>query len=219
MKNLFFTLMLSCLAAPTFAQFSIGVSAGPNQSCWKWHGNSPNFDIKFDPAFSWRAGLMGEWQVSPLFVVRAEAGTQVKGNKSDFTDDNGGDLGTGRMLYQFWEGSLLLQLAPIKGHRNVYALTGITAGRLTNSWWTIKKAMIEGKTSKQKILVKVKGSDYNRNAVAADFGLGGNIPISAAGSIKMEGRFQYGLSNFVKGSNVEARVSSFILSLGYLHRL
>ena len=59
----------------------------------------------------------------------------------------------------------------------------------------------------------------NRNTIAADFGLGANIPINASNCLKIEGRFQYSLTKFLDIDSPDTRVNPLILSLGYLHRI
>ncbi len=222
MKSYLIILAFTCLAAPLFAQFSLGLTAGTNMSYWKWHNQDPAYEINFEPALGWRAAVLGEWQISPLLGLRTEIGAQVKSNKGgiEYSDDQGGVIpgATAHQHFQYWEGSLLLQLSPVKKIKQVYLLAGCSAGRLVKGWRNVSgSAVPDAYTRNQSIALDENKID--RNALMADVGLGGNIPLGAHNSLKIEGRYQHGLTNFSTISNVDRRVSALILSVGYLHRL
>lgn len=223
MKNLFVFLLLCTLATTAFSQVSIGLSASANQSFWKWQIKDPSINLNYEPAIGWRSAVMGEWQISPIVGVRAEFGKQVKRNKDsklEITDDTGAPIDAkGSENYQFWEGSLLMQISPIKKFPNTYLLAGATYGRLTNACRVIKGGIdLEG-GNKSNFDIDIENSFYNKNAHATDFGLGSNIPLGKTSSLKIEGRFQYSLSNLSTSDNVEASISPLMLTVGYLHRL
>ncbi len=220
MKHLFLTLAFAaCWAAPAFSQFHFGLSGSANLSFWDWHIKSLDTDIDYEPGMGWRYAAMGEWQAAPWIGLRAELGTQVKSNKLaglQFPDMI--STGNYRERYQYWEGSLLLELFPVKKWRAVYLLGGATAGNLGRG--RTKVCITEnGEKSCNTTPIDLSGPNYNRSAFSLDGGIGGNVPLGALSRLKIEGRFQYGLSNFSKNDNVDARVSSVLFTLGYLHRL
>ena len=215
------------LATSASAQFHIGLSAGANLSFWTWKIKPINSDLEFEPAVGWRAAALGEWQMNPLLGFRAEFGTQVKANKMTknllFPDDIlagnfEGTPWTFREYYQYLEGSLLIQLSPIKKYRQFYLLVGSSAGRLLRGWST-SKGKESDKISSSKSSIDVKDPNYNQNAFAADFGLGGNIPLGNHSLLKIEARYQHNLSNFSASENVDASVRPILFNIGYLHRL
>ncbi|MDO8367729.1 MAG: hypothetical protein Q7T20_13090 [Saprospiraceae bacterium] len=222
MKHLLLAFAFACLVSPVFSQFHIGLSAGPNVSFWAWEIKSLGYGIDYEPAMGWRAAVLGEWQMNPMLGFRAEFGTQVKANKITgifmFPSDGLGGIpdgtpGSFREFYQYWEGSLLVQFAPVKKFNYVYLMAGGTAGWLEKAW--NKFSIIEsGKAS-----IDIKDPNWNRNAFAADFGLGGNIPLGANSKIKVEARFQYSLTDLSASDNVDASVNPLLLNIGYMHRL
>ncbi len=227
MKNLFLIFSFACLATPAFSQFHLGLSAGANMSFWTWEIKSLGLDIDYEPAMGWRAAVLGEWQMNPMSGFRAEFGTQVKANKltrnfvfpSDIIAGNpNGTPGYFREYFQYWEGSVLVQFSPVKKFSQVYILAGGTGGRLEKAW-----NRISGTESGQKFSstnsIDVKDPNWNRNAFAADFGLGGNIPLGANSKIKVEARYQYSLSNLSNNDNVDASISPLLFNVGYMHRL
>ena len=217
MKNLLIFLAFSCLAVPSFGQFSIGISTGPNVAQMKWHIHSPEFNLDYEPAIGWRAALLGEWQLLPQLALRTELGGQLKSSQLELTNSEGNKTGYLRQNFQYWEGSILLQVAPLKTYKNLYVLTGCTAGRLTNVWERASKNINEGGQKKKNIALDQGG--YNRNAVAADFGIGGNLPLNVHSSIKLEGRYQFGLLDFSSREGIDARLNPLFISVGYLYQL
>ena len=227
MKHALIALLFIFLSPSAFAQVHVGLSAGPNLSFWTWELKELNYDLGFEPAVGMRTVVLGEWQVSPVLGVRAEVGAQVKANKiirnlvfpSDIiAGDFDGTPWTFRDNYHYWEGSLLVQLSPLKKFRPLYLLAGGTAGRL-ESGWKKTSGSEAGNKSSSKTAIDVKDGNWNRAAFAADMGLGVNIPLAKVGILKTEGRFQYGLSQLDQTNDVDARVNSLLFTLGYLHRL
>ncbi len=227
MKKIFLVYSFAFLATPAFSQFHIGLSGGANMSFWTWELKLLGLDIDYEPAMGWRAAVLGEWQMNPMFGFRAEFGTQLKANKitrnfvfeSDILSGNpNGTPGSYREFYQFWEGSLLVQFVPVKKFNYVYLMAGGTAGWLEKAW---NKA--SGTESGQKFStsnpIDIKDPNWNRSAFAADFGFGGNIPLGANSKIKVEMRYQYSLSDLIANNNAEASISPLLLNVGYLHRL
>lgn len=227
MKHPLIALLFIFLSSNALAQVHIGLSAGPNMSYWTWELKELNFDLGFEPAMGMRTVVLGEWQVSPVLTVRAELGAQVKANKiirnlvfeEDILAGNfGGTPWTFRDNYHYWEGSLLAQVSPLKKFRPLYLLAGGTAGRLENGW-NKTSGSEAGNKSSSKTAIDVKDGNWNRAAFAADMGLGVNIPLGKLSILKVEGRFQYGLTQLAQTKDVDARVNSVLFTLGYLHRL
>lgn len=227
MKNLLLIIGFAFLATPSYSQFHVGVSGAANLSFWTWHIKSLDTDIDYEPAMGWRTAVLGAWQINPMVGLRAEFGTQVKANKMTKnlifeTDLLAGDFdGTPwafREFFQYWEGSVLAQLSPIKKFKFVYLMAGGTAGRLEKAWKTSKGSEAGMKFSSNSS-IDIKTRHWNRNAFAADFGLGVHYPLGANGKIKVETRYQYSLSNLSANENVEASIRSLLLSVAYLHRL
>jgi hypothetical protein len=229
MKNLLLAFALAFLATPAYSQFHLGLSGGVNRSYWNWSLISPGTGINYQPATCWQAAVLGEWQLTPAWGLRAEFGTQVNGNvrkgKSGLIFEE--DILTGnpqgnpydfRDFYQFWEGSVLVQVSPFKKFRALYFVAGGTAGRLTNAWNKLSYTE-NGIARKSENSIDLSDPNWNRNAFAADFGMGGNIPIGAHSKLKIEARYQHNLSNLSKSGNVDARVNTLMLNVGYLHRL
>jgi len=227
MKYLKIALFFSFFATHALAQVHIGLSAGPNLSFWTWEIKANYHDLGFEPAVGMRTVVLGTWQVSPVLGVRAEFGAQLKANKkirnlvfpSDIiAGDFDGTPWKFRDYYHYWEGSLLVEVSPLKKIRPLYLLAGGTAGRLENGWK--KTSGSEGGTKASgKESIDVKDGNWNRVALAADMGLGGNIPLGKYSILKIEGRFQYGLSQLAQSDEVDARLNSLLLTVGYLHRL
>lgn len=220
MKKL--TLLLLCfgISASAFSQVYLGLSSSATQSYWKWHIKNLGFDIDFEPALGYRGAVLGEWQVSPIVGVRAEFATQVKRNKLSDLEFSDGSKATSWENFQFWEGSLLLQFSPLKKLPDTYLLTGTTFGRMEKAWHVIKGSGPEFEAEKKHKSEKdLENSFFNRNAHAVDFGLGNNFPLGKTSRLKIEARYQLSLSDLAKSDNVDASVSSLLLTVGYLHRL
>ena len=226
-RVLFFVLFFSGLSTYAVAQIHLGLSVGPNQSYWQWELNALKHDLGFEPAWGLRTAVFGEWQLSPVWAVRAEVGAQIKANQmrkrllfeTDILAGNfNGTIFIFREHYQYWEGSLLAQVSPLKKMRSLYLLAGGTLGRLQYGWKT-SRGSEAGNKFKNKSVVDVNDGNWNRMAVAADLGIGGNIPLDAHSKLKLEARFQYNFSNLAQSNDVDARVQSLLLTVGYLHRL
>jgi hypothetical protein len=227
MKHPLIALVFIFLSSNAFAQVHIGLSSGPNLSFWTWEIKAVHYDLGFEPAVGFRTVALGEWVVSPVLGVRAELGAQLKANKtiknlvfpSDIIAGNfNGTPWKFREYYHYWEGSLLVQVSPLKKIRALYLLAGGTVGRLENGWKTTSGSEAGNKSSSRES-IEVKDGNWNRTAFTADLGLGGNIPLGKYSILKVEGRFQYGLSQLAQSNMVDARLSSCILTVGYLHRL
>lgn len=221
MKNLLLAFAFACLAIPSFGQFSLGLSASVNNSYWKWHIISLNHDIDYKSDFGYRAALMGEYRFSRILTARAEFGTQKKANSLaiDVPDGTGINIAHGffNENYRFWEGSLLVQISPLKKVSPLYLLLGGTYGRLSNGWQHVEGVVFSDGKHVSKI--DLDPTQYNLNSVASDFGLGWNVQLGASNQIKIEGRFQYTLTDFSSHENVDAKASPLMLTVGYLHRL
>lgn len=227
MKHCLLTLLLAGSTTVLFAQYKLGLSTGVNTSFWQWEIKSLNHSIDYDPALGWHAAVLGEWQMNKLFGFRAALGLQVKANKmtknllfeTDILAGNfDGSTWTFREFYQYLEGSLLTQVSPLKNFRQLYVLAGVSAGRLQSGWRRTVGYETEIKHS-SKHSIDVKDGNRNRNAFAADFGIGGNVPLGANSNLKIELRFQPSLSSLAQSDDVNARVNPLLLNLGYLHRL
>ena len=227
MKHLLLALALAFSATPAFSQFYLGLSGGTNLSFWSWHIKSLNTDIDYEPAMGWRAAVLGEWQINSMIGLRAEFGTQIKANQmttnfifpSDILSGNyNGSPGHFRENYQYWEGSLLAQFSPLKKVKALYVVGGVSAGRLDKAWSKVEGTEA-GREFSSKSDIDLDYRNWNQNALAADFGLGGNIPLGANSKIKVEARYQYNFTEISKHENVDARVNSMLFNVGYLHRL
>ncbi len=228
MKNLLLLLVFIFGTTPIFAQVHLGLSSGANLSFWKWGLKSIHHSIDFEPAMGGRFAVLGEWQMNRLLGFRAEFGAQIKANKmtknllfeSDILAGNfNGTPAYFREYYQYWESSLLIQISPIKKIRAVYLLAGSTTSRLEQAWNKISGTEA-GKKFSSTNSINIKDQDVNRIAFAADFGLGGNIPLGKNSKLKVEARYQCSFSNLSNNDNVEARINPlFLFNVGYLHRL
>ncbi len=221
MKNLLLAFAFAFLATPAYSQFHLGLSGGANMTFWTWDLKFLSHSIDYEPAMGWRTAVLGEWQMNPTVGFRAEFGTQVKVNKisrilqfPDWTMIPA----TIREYYQYWEGSLLVQLSPIKKFNDFYLIAGGTAGRLERARNKLSGTGDREDFSSQSS-IDITGPYWNRNAFAADFGMGGNIPLGVHSKLKIEARYQQNLSNLSKSGNVDARVNTLMLNVGYLHRL
>lgn len=227
MKNLLFTLIFTCLSTLAVAQFHLGISAGPNLSFWTWEIKPIAQNLDYQPALGWRGVLLGEWQIKPMLGIRVELGAQLKANKmiknfifpSDIlAGDLDGNPGSYREYFQNWEESLLLQISPIKKYRQVYILTGCTASQMDKAW-NRSSGTEAGKKFRNKNTIDINDGNWNRNGLAAEIGVGGNFPLGANSSLKVEGRFQYALTELAANENVDAYAHSLLFQVGYLHRL
>ncbi len=227
MKNSLLILAFTWLTSPAFAQFHLGFSSGANLSFWTRGINSLNFSSGYEPALGWRAAAIGEWQLSPSAVLRAELGSQIKANKTVRTLIFETDIQSGNFQgtpwtfyerYQYWEGSLLWQISPLKKAKPLYLLMGGTMGYLGQAWRKVKGAEESSYFSK-KYPIDPSDSNWNRNAFALDFGLGGNIPLGKNSKIKVETRYQHSLLDLSTDNDLDTRTHSLLFNVAYLHRL
>lgn len=95
---------------------------------------------------------------------------------------------------------------------------GGTIGYMGSAW--LKSEGTEASVfSSKKSPKDLSDPNWNRNAFALDFGLGGNIPLGKNSKIKIETRYQRSLLDLSTDNNVDARTHSLLLNMGYLHRL
>jgi hypothetical protein len=227
MRNGLIILAFASLASPAFAQFHLGLVSGVNQSYWTWNIKSLNRSLDYEPAMGWRVAIVGEWQWKPSMSIRAEFATHVKANKSvrkllfetDIIAGNfDGSIWTFYERYQYLEGSALWQISPLKKIKPFYLLMGGTIGYMGSAW--LKSEGTEASVfSSKKSPKDLSDPNWNRNAFALDFGLGGNIPLGKNSKIKIETRYQRSLLDLSTDNNVDARTHSLLLNMGYLHRL
>lgn len=219
MKKILFILLLTCGAAPAFAQFHLGISAGGNYSFWKWHIKNLDTDINFRPAAGWRLALLGEWQFSPKVALRVEGDMQVKSNKSvRLTFPDGSSGGRFYEHYQYLGGSLLLQVKPLNKIPQLFLLGGFSDEWLYKGWSGLKNGAVEGHNGFSSPITLSDGN-HTRNNTMADVGLGYDIQLNSRSKLKVEGRYQYMINNFAANNNVDASAHSLFLSLAYLHKL
>jgi hypothetical protein len=221
MKKLLLVSTFACLAFSMSAQFSIGLSVGANQTYWQWYIKSLETEIGSKPAFGNRVALLGEWQISPLIGLRAELGTQLKRSYSgqlEFPDM----LSTAKRWenYREVDGTLLIQVSPIKKMRAIYLVGGASFGTFTEAWQTIKgegpEFESEGRISNE---ISLEDKHIRSFIPFAEMGLGANIPIGERFSLKFEGRYQYDVAGYVDHPNVDAHVNTLMLTGGFLYRL
>jgi hypothetical protein len=97
-------------------------------------------------------------------------------------------------------------------------LTGCSAGKLTNGWYHLHD--YKGTAGfKNNGKIQLNDSIYNLKSVAIDFGLGWRIPLGMKSGLKLEARYQYGLTDFSSHKNVDARFDPLIFSVGYLYKI
>lgn len=219
MKNLFLAALCLLFSATAFAQLSVGANFGANFSSWRWYIEPLDTDLDIKSAVGWRGVVTSAWKFSPMLSLRAELGAQMKSRYLTVFTDVGGQVYEDdvKVNFHFFESSLLLEVSPFKKWKNLFFAAGASNQYLRKAVADIAKIPIEG--NPETIELNIEENTFTRNTVAADFGIGGNIPISAKGKIKIEGRYQFGLNNFSTSPNVDARTSNFGLNIGYLHQL
>ncbi|MBL7809633.1 MAG: hypothetical protein JNN28_17565 [Saprospiraceae bacterium] len=226
-KHILLLAFLGCSFALS-AQISVGLSAGANYTSWKWEvDNLPANAFNFQPAFGWRAALLAEIPLNKQLRLRTELGTQVyaNGDKRSFifpSDILNGDFDGSqyryRENYQFWEVSVLAEVIPIRKISWFYILAGATGGKLTKGW-TSFKALEPDKEQLSGDPIDVKNDNWHHNSLAADLGLGGNIPLSKSIKLKLESRFLYFFNELDDLDNVHSRMSPVMLSLACVYKL
>ena len=217
MKNLFFILGFICLSAPAFAQFSIGLSGGANVSFPKWYLKEPlDFDLNYESQLGWRAAIMGQYQFSPLFALRAEVASQMKARKNYSTALPEGLKYSFKDKFHDWEGSLLLQISPLKKLQHAYLLAGCTAGQYVRATSTVSGAVFAQDQDETRS-IDLKNEAINQNILALDFGLGYKIPVGAANLLNIEARYQYGVNNFATYEQVDAALNALVFNIGFSH--
>lgn len=224
--HLIFALVLGANAL--FAQIRVGLTSGVNYTYWTWELDAlPGGAFQNDPAFGWRAGVLAEIPLNRQLSLRAEFGTQVNGNKKSVnyvfpSDILNGDLeGTPyiyRENYQFWEGSILAEVKPFRKASWLYFVAGATGGRLTKAW-TSFKALEEDKEQLKGGPIDIDNDNWHHNQFSADLGLGGNIPLGKAFSLKLESRVQYHFSELDDLDNVHSRIFPIQLNLACVYQL
>jgi len=218
MKHLFPLLFLFGFT-PVFSQGYFGLSGSANLSFWEWHIRSLDTDIDYQPAVGWRFGALGGIKFAPWIGLRAELATQMKSNKIDdleFSDMT--SSGVYRERYQYWEGSLLVEVFPVKKLRSLYLMGGATTAYLGRA--RVKGCVTEnGERKCLTSVVDLKEGFYRRNMTSFDWGLGYEFTLDAASRLRVEGRMQQGLEDFTTHDNVDASVRSVMLGVAYVHRL
>ncbi|HNE27766.1 MAG TPA: hypothetical protein PKL15_07510 [Saprospiraceae bacterium] len=218
MKYLFICLF-ACFCTASFGQVYLGVSGSAGLSYWKWQIHSLDVDAGLDPALGWRYAALVDWRLAPWAGIRTELGTQVKAGKLDgLTFPDMTSTGVYRERYQYWEGSLMIELYPFKKMRAFYLTGGATVGYLGRA--RRRSSITEnGEHHTSTSPIELDNGLYNRTLYAADGGLGVQFSLDPVSRLRVEGRMQYGLNNYSAHSNVDARVSSVMLGVAYLHRL
>ena len=228
MKKFHLILALLLFASALFAQIRVGLTGGVNYTFWTWEVDAlPGGAFQNDPAFGWRAGVLAEIPMSRQLSLRAEFGTQVNANKKSVkyvfpSDILSGDLEGTQYIYrenfQFWEVSILAEVKPLSKAPWLYFVAGATGGRLTEGW-TSFKALEPEKEQLKGGQIPLDDDNWHRNQFAADLGLGGNIPLGKAFSLKLESRVQYHFSELDDLDNVHSRIFPIQLNLACVYQL
>ncbi|MBL7809632.1 MAG: hypothetical protein JNN28_17560 [Saprospiraceae bacterium] len=210
------------------AQISAGLSVGINHTSWKWDvDNLPFAWPEYQSAYGWRAVLLSEIPLHKQLRLRTEFGTQVYANgdikqlvfESDILNgDFNGTTYRFRENYQFWEVSVLAEVMPIRKISWFYIVAGATGGKLTKGWTSLK-ALGPDKEQLSGYSIDVKNDNWHHNSLAADLGLGGNIPLSKSFNLKLESRFLYFFNELDDLDNVHSRISPVMLSLACVYKL
>ena len=222
-RTLLFAPLFLLLPNVSFAQFSIGASAGANLSFWQWTVQTPDIsvDLDYQSRLSGRAAVHVEYAFSPVLSLRADVANQVVRNKfTHLTDANGADITNINLTnnYNSVGGSLLVKVSPVGKVRNVYFLAGPTVACITNGWRRVHGEPIEGVVLGKRT-IDLDAEKIRRVQWMGDLGVGYGYPLGAKGRLIAEMRYQIGLSNFSTSSVTDARVQSAMLLLGYFYQL
>jgi hypothetical protein len=211
-----------------FAQIRVGLTGGANYTFWKWEvDNLPGGVFQNDPAFGWRAGVLAEIPLKQQLSLRAEFGTQVNANgeRKSFvfeTDILSGDFDGSQYIYrenyQFWQGSILAEVKPLRKVSWLYFVAGATGGRLTKAW-TSFKALEPDKEQIKGTQILIENDNWHHNQFSADLGLGANIPLGKAITLKLESRVQYHFSELDDLDTVHSRLFPILLNLACVYQI
>lgn len=194
----------------SFSQGYLGFSVNGNLSFWDWRIVSLNENIDYGPALGWRLTVLGGYKFLPMLGVRAELGTQLKANARD---NPFGD-GTKRELYQYLDGSLVLDVFPVKQLKSFYLLGGFSLGYLARA--RLDNCIGLGCES---FPIDLKESFYRRDLGSLDWGLGFDFRAGAHDRVRLEGRFQHRIFGFSGDDDVvDVQVNSLLLGIGYAYR-
>ncbi|MCC6461716.1 MAG: hypothetical protein IT260_14675 [Saprospiraceae bacterium] len=218
-RMLFLTLCLAALALPGVAQLSLGLSAGPTLAFREWKFKQPIGGLNgvdYQPGLSGQASLLAEYALSPWLALRAETGLQVWRNRLsvEVTDLNGGSTrATMKDDLETWTGALSLRVMPLR-NKNYYLLAGSTLGSVLRNRGSIDKDLIEGPGR-----IELQNGLENHTHYFVHLGLGSTFACGPRGKVLFEARYQYGLNKLFESTNVVARISTLLLSAGYLYTL
>ncbi|MCB0531467.1 MAG: PorT family protein [Lewinellaceae bacterium] len=208
----------------TKAQFSVGVSAGGNLTCWKWFYNELNLDLGYDPGPGFRAAIFTEYQLSPGLAIRAELANQVFGNrlKVEATDSNGGPTGevsTLRASYNSVGGSLLLTFLPLKKLPNLYVLAGPAFAYVTHGWLRFPAGYFEGRDKPWRERISPDDTLVRRDQWLAELGLGYAHAFGAKNRVAVEFRYQHGLTGIASSTVIDSGIQTVLLSVAFQRNL
>lgn len=219
-KHLFLTaLLVAVLALNARAQFSIGLSAGPNLTFWKWEVAGTDLNLKAHHGA--RGAFLAEWQANTWLGIRGEMGYQIRTSliKLDLVLEDGTMISGIKLLdrYHFLESSMLAKVSPLAKERNLFFLAGATYTHMAQIWHKISgAASLNAGWEKQEI----NDEAIERNQLMAEFGAGMAFPVTNSGRFNLEVRCQLGFADFIQSPNSEeGRYSTVLFTAGYLLRL
>ena len=219
-RMLFLALCLLASALPGFAQLSVGLSAGPTLAFREWQFTPPIgglTGVDYQPGLSGQAALLAEYALSPSLALRAETGFQVWRNRLsvEVANSSGGSTpgGTLKDDLECWTGALSLRIAPLR-NKNYYLLAGSTLGTVLHNRGKIDDDLVEGSGR-----FELQNGLGKHTHYFLHLGLGSTFSCGPSGKILLEARYQYGLNKLFESSAVDARISTLLLSVGYLYAL
>jgi hypothetical protein len=217
------SLLFFYFSVQSSAQWSVGISAGPNLSFrdWRAWNQSMEFDLDYAAGVAFSSALIGQWSANSVLALRGEAGYAVWRNHLDIEMTN--DLGSGFKgtvaddLHAF-TGGLFAKITPFRQKR-FYFLTGPSGAYIFKNQTRLDKNLAEETGLPRNQTQDLQERFIRQGQLFINLGAGTVWTLGTRGQISLELRHQLGLNNFSTGSTVDARISSLMLNVGYLYQL
>lgn len=222
--TLILLLFCCCFSVRSYAQWSVGISAGPNLSIREWRAwnQDQEFNIGYTPGLAFSSAAIGQYSVNSVLALRVEAGYSDWASRLEveITDGNGANFAVGTVTdhLQALTGGFFAQITPFR-QKKFYFLAGPSGAYIVKNRTRLNKGLATETGLPRTQTHDLEDRYISPGQFLINLGAGTSWALGQHGQLSLELRHQLGLTDLSSASTVDARISSIMLNVGYLHRL
>lgn len=217
-------LFVCCFSVRSYAQWSVGISAGPNLSIREWRAwnQDQEFNIGYTPGLAFSSAAIGQYSVNSVLALRVEAGYTDWSNRLqvEITDNTGTGFAIGSVTdhLQALTSGVFAQITPFR-QKKFYFLAGPSGAYIVKNRTRLDKDLAAETAIPRTQTHDLEDRYISQGQFLINLGAGTSWALGQRGQLNLELRHQLGLTGLSSASTVDARISSVLLNVGYLHQL